>query len=923
MRFESVTADAFGPFTRKTLTFSPAMTVIFGLNEAGKSSWHACLYAALCGMRRGRGQPRVEDRLFADLHRPWDGEEWRVRAMITLEDGRRIELRQELTGRVDCAAMDLAKATDVSAEIINDGAPDGSRWLGLDRRSFLATACVRQADLLGVLDDPGALQEHLQRAAATAGTDATAAAAIEHLEAFWSERVGLQRRNSTRPLQKALNDAERAEASLQRAREAHDAHQGLAAKVDAAKATFAEADLTLRLVEAARHRDDAARLQQTVDRARELHGRFPNGAPADMAADDELAGKVTAAVTTWRNRPDPVDLAGDSSEELERRLESLPPVPTGDTRVHEKVDKAKRRLATAQQALELIGAAPSQPTQPHTGRASIETLLELANDLEAQAPELDPVLVQAKERAQQDVAAASRWRTPMLIVGALAVFGGSVLLATGLPIPGIAAVLTGAGIVVVAFLTSNVGKVRALQRLRAVESALGQAQHDATAVRNRRDLALAKVSELGLPTDAAGIHALVRQLSGTAAQQTLVEQWQKRKAEADSELSAALEELRNALEARGIERTEDVDRAVRDYEKECEARAQAAFEAAQRPALERRLKERLTLEQTAAHNHETREKAERSLREAAAEASVARDSSEALCGALVTWTRQRAETLEKRQAELKDWSALTEILAGGTIEELEMKAAMARRRAIELAEGVHDAALNAVVLEPDVDAQIAALRSEAERCRSEASELSGQLVEQAKGLPDVAEAEERFDSATEELARVRDLDRILSLTLQHLREAQERVHRDIAPVLRAAVERWLPEATDGRYTEVLVNPETLEVSVRGEGGSAWRPARLLSQGTRELIYLLLRVALAQHLVRTEEVSPLVLDDVTVQCDTQRTCRLLSVLHALSADRQIILFSQEDDVLAWAKDNLQAESVKILADADPGATLTLA
>ena len=45
--------------------------------------------------------------------------------------------------------------------------------LAADRRAFLATACVRQAELLRVRDEPAALQEHLQRAAATSGADAT------------------------------------------------------------------------------------------------------------------------------------------------------------------------------------------------------------------------------------------------------------------------------------------------------------------------------------------------------------------------------------------------------------------------------------------------------------------------------------------------------------------------------------------------------------------------------------------------------------------------------------------------------------------------------------------------------------------------------------------------------------------------------
>ena len=55
MRIESVTAHAFGPLAGQTLELAPGMTVVTGLNESGKSSWHAAFYSALCGRRRGPG----------------------------------------------------------------------------------------------------------------------------------------------------------------------------------------------------------------------------------------------------------------------------------------------------------------------------------------------------------------------------------------------------------------------------------------------------------------------------------------------------------------------------------------------------------------------------------------------------------------------------------------------------------------------------------------------------------------------------------------------------------------------------------------------------------------------------------------------------------------------------------------------------
>jgi DNA repair protein SbcC/Rad50 len=173
----------------------------------------------------------------------------------------------------------------------------------------------------------------------------------------------------------------------------------------------------------------------------------------------------------------------------------------------------------------------------------------------------------------------------------------------------------------------------------------------------------------------------------------------------------------------------------------------------------------------------------------------------------------------------------------------------------------------------------------------------------------VAETEEALSAAKDELARIRQLDATLTQTTRFLKDAQDRIHRTIAPKLAASVYDWLPKITADRYQEVLVDPETLDVSVRGKD-RPWRKAALLSHGTAEQIYMLLRVAMAEHLTKAGEVCPLVLDDVTVQCDSQRKVAVLSMLQRISERRQVILFSQESAVLAWAAEHLREPEHRI-------------
>ncbi|HWO68819.1 MAG TPA: AAA family ATPase, partial [Umezawaea sp.] len=332
MRIESVTAHAFGPLAGRTLALAPGLTVIAGANESGKSSWHAAIHAALCGRRRGRGAATVAERRFAEQHKPWHNDDWRVSSVVVLDDGRRIELCQDLAGRGGCRAVDAGLGEDVSAEVMFEGAPDGSRWLGLDRKSFAATACVNQAELLGVLGAADGLQEHLQRAAATAGADATAVAALERLESFQGDHVGAGLANSSKPLQVAKYRLKQAKRDLAHAVAAHEKYLDLVveaeerrADADAAAEAAERADAvataldglltatrahTAAVRKAVRSREKAdagvtevAKAERRLARVHELDERFGGVAPAGLAAQDEATRIVHAALAAWRAVP--------------------------------------------------------------------------------------------------------------------------------------------------------------------------------------------------------------------------------------------------------------------------------------------------------------------------------------------------------------------------------------------------------------------------------------------------------------------------------------------------------------------------------------------------------------------------------------------------------------------------------------------
>ncbi len=133
-----------------------------------KSSWHA-------GDLRRRGAdaarvtPSADERRFVDLHRPWDRDDWVVSAEVSARRrplGWRVRRDLAPAGwRATCGTSTWVRTARTSSS--PGGTPDLARWLGLDRQSFLATACVAAAQVPGELfhDRAGGLQEQLRQAA--------------------------------------------------------------------------------------------------------------------------------------------------------------------------------------------------------------------------------------------------------------------------------------------------------------------------------------------------------------------------------------------------------------------------------------------------------------------------------------------------------------------------------------------------------------------------------------------------------------------------------------------------------------------------------------------------------------------------------------------------------------------------------------
>ena len=142
----------------------------------------------------------------------------------------------------------------------------------------------------------------------------------------------------------------------------------------------------------------------------------------------------------------------------------------------------------------------------------------------------------------------------------------------------------------------------------------------------------------------------------------------------------------------------------------------------------------------------------------------------------------------------------------------------------------------------------------------------------------------------------------LELARTELLEATQEYQRQFAPKLELQLAESLDRVTAGRYSQAQVDPVTLAVALKTAERNAAVGTDQLSTGTRDLVYLMLRIGIAQIMSRVSEKPPLMLDDALVHCDRDRYLRTLEFLVQLASETQIFLFTKDEWTLGWLEDH---------------------
>lgn len=227
-------------------------------------------------------------------------------------------------------------------------------------------------------------------------------------------------------------------------------------------------------------------------------------------------------------------------------------------------------------------------------------------------------------------------------------------------------------------------------------------------------------------------------------------------------------------------------------------------------------------------------------------------------------------------------------------------------------------------------AEAEALGGEVEALRDEKQaedQRVGQLrsgLEHLRARAGAATAAERTAAAAARAAR--EIDRYVQVHVA-VRALAAEIDRyrdeNQGPVIRRA-SALFPRLTGGRYAQLVVSFDGADrprlEAVRGDGARVGVDG--LSDGTRDQLYLALRLATLERWAERREPLPLILDDAFVHFDRERVRAAVGVLGEVPDDQQVLLFTHHDFVVDVAREAVPAARLAVHAlNPSPVATAT--
>ena len=122
-----------------------------------------------------------------------------------------------------------------------------------------------------------------------------------------------------------------------------------------------------------------------------------------------------------------------------------------------------------------------------------------------------------------------------------------------------------------------------------------------------------------------------------------------------------------------------------------------------------------------------------------------------------------------------------------------------------------------------------------------------------------------------------------------LEQAKVNYEKERQPSVIQSAQKIFSQITDGKYQRIFKPLDSDEI-LADESSGLRKKVYELSRGSREQLYLAMRLGLIEEYEIRSEPLPIIMDDVLVNFDDSRGKKVLEILGSFAKERQVIILT---------------------------------
>lgn len=129
----------------------------------------------------------------------------------------------------------------------------------------------------------------------------------------------------------------------------------------------------------------------------------------------------------------------------------------------------------------------------------------------------------------------------------------------------------------------------------------------------------------------------------------------------------------------------------------------------------------------------------------------------------------------------------------------------------------------------------------------------------------------------------------LNIAMRTLEEAAGHVQQKYVPIMNKVFGNIFADFTNNKYSDIKAG-DSLNIMINDPETDMITPVWALSNGTIDQMYMSLRIAIAESILKVNERLPFIMDEPFAQYDDERTVNALEHIYKISQQQQVIIFT---------------------------------